>query len=738
MLIKDNVAFEDSLEQAKTIIETRIKELVKVKCTCTLPQGTYHAHRHLLAFETRAKKILKNRLCHIKKKNHKNSKFVHNLNWIFTELNKISKCCRKNVLKENIFTSNTSPRHILKLFQRQLSVIKNSLKSTKCISEIKVIRKQLDKMINHKNGDDWDILFLGISFRIQLLGKLARELKQSVRLRLYSNCQHQNLSDKCVEISNTVLSSHVISPEPRTLQILFQDEIIATDLKAFEINQFKDFLHAETGAEEDLIFFELPVQSNQVIFKAHIKGQGGGRPGLNLQAHPDKAVCGPCAKYGTSTASRWYHKLNSTPGFISFIDIKFKLKSSDCLCQSCNLSIEKMFKNSQVENSDSIATNIEHDASTKKRKIARQCFLCESDCFIETEITDLNLFNAIFHLHRTPLQSDKIPQLFPLCTEHYNKWRSLNRIKCVMPDCQVIIKNKVYRPYNVEAMSHYFSEQGEYPSLRLCSDSPLCSRCYNQLYHLSGRLQKSQSKSVIVSNTSDLQTISCKHSEFLDSVNVSTDIEMIALTRCFLHVGNKLLMKEPLLLQEAKDIFTSAIKDLHQSYLPTNSKGISHYISKSNTWLRLELSKEFGDHIDFSTLKIRGVISPTYGTLIFRHGANVVDMLHMHYFNSKRESQQQLQNHKELEKKLDFLTSNKTASLPLADMYQKVIDDLHNRLLCQSQNFLDMFKDFDLSKLDIMKMTKDICPYILLLLLLIRFFSIYRTYVHTIPIRHVI
>ena len=203
--------------------------------------------------------------------------------------------------------------------------------------------------------------------------------------------------------------------------------------------------------------------------------------------------------------------------------------------------------------------------------------------------------------------------------------------------CQSRLSNKKRNlaenlPYVLE---QYWKKAHPYDKIHLDYSCEICDQCY----FLGRALSKAKSESL-----DDLKKI-VQNAENDISLGDKNDDQILAFNKCLVHVGNKLLKGEAILLPSVFDMFLKEYKTDLVEREPSDS-------TKRSRWLLSALSTALCDHMD-----IHRTTGRRLGLLLFRKGSNPLDILHSFMFKICRDAQE---SNFDLEESLSFVDSSFT------------------------------------------------------------------------------
>ena len=217
---------------------------------------------------------------------------------------------------------------------------------------------------------------------------------------------------------------------------------------------------------------------------------------------------------------------------------------------------------------------------------------------------------------------------FPVCNKHKMKYYWFLKSNCAL--CQSRLGNKKCNlDENLHhALEQYWRKAHPYDKIHLDGPCEICDHCY----FLGRALSKAKSESL----DDDLKKI-IQNAENDISLGNKNDNQIVAFNKCLVHVGNKLLKGEAILLPSVCGMFLKEYKiDLAESE-PNDS-------IKRSRWLLSALSTALCDHMDIHRTTRRRL-----GLLLFRKGCNPLDIVHSFMFKVCRDAQE---NNFDLEKSL--------------------------------------------------------------------------------------
>ncbi len=167
--------------------------------------------------------------------------------------------------------------------------------------------------------------------------------------------------------------------------------------------------------------------------------------------------------------------------------------------------------------------------------------------------------------------------------------------------------------YNCRAVNEHFKTY-DYTFFTLNTSHELCRKCYDKLYHTA----KSCDISNVLSDSSQLQKILNDHEHIFSEMKkmLIPNYKDLALEYTIIHVAKHLLQQTALILSKLHNYFCQYYDQL--IFSATGRHCLLENIS--NSWLKLELSRHFSDHLSLSTMEKDVKLLKVCGMLIVRKG----------------------------------------------------------------------------------------------------------------------
>lgn len=337
-----------------------------------------------------------------------------------------------------------------------------------------------------------------------------------------------------------------------------------------------------------------------------------------VPAHPDRdctEVCGGLegCKTNLSNEYRIYHPQSWEDEKKQFAEETFGIKTNVCICNKCNLNISKGFANLKKGN----VAKAPHKSKTEEKT---ECYLaaydlCQQTSVHKTKPSDWTLFVASMQLHVVnPEPQDELK----LCKDHYRQWQEVGT-KC--PSCHRRFRNvagrKTFAIPNVDAVKRFYEEVGE--TWKLSESDRICNACFNDFRTLVRRMERDPTTEGKLSTDQSLTELESRYQTLADTQPSMDNIADNAIHHAILAAIKALKLRQPFMLGDIYEKYKLALQKLHETYQVPNTPKPAH---QSTIFVKLLSSLDV--HMRYSTVKNH----PSMGTMIWRSGDNVVEMLH--------------------------------------------------------------------------------------------------------------
>ena len=344
-------------------------------------------------------------------------------------------------------------------------------------------------------------------------------------------------------------------------------------------------------------------------------------------AHPDRECSTQCAVKDCNAdlrRARIYHVSGFEASKLLFAQENYSITSDSCICGRCNTKIGREYIKSKKPKS------VDEGEPSQKRpcKERQPCFLsqyqkCDEITVHDTIAEDWPSFAACMGLH----QHESVPlDKVGLCKSHYQRWYEFKTQR----NCSYCFRRNVGRSYTIpeyQKIKEFLEETGD--RVTISDKSNICTGCYNSFRDIVARLRREAANEGRLSTDANLNTLYTRYKQLIDGPIDSENLNGHALHLTVLDAIKNLQTHTPFLLSEMYDKFESHLQRLNHTYPAAST---NPYMPST---LLLKLVSILDIHIRHSTIKGQ----PRLGTMLWRAGDNVVNLLHTKLAQDRRARQ---------------------------------------------------------------------------------------------------